>query len=153
MPSLSSCTGAVAAGGTGDMAGPLRSVGSLYVHVIVPRLPARPGPMPDGAARRARPPRKAVALADRLVEDGRMIASQPPAEALAWAARVVHRLERVPDMGLWDLFAFTNSHQTVETWLANYHDLGRADLTAADLRKRHTGWTMECLARHRPAAS
>jgi aminoglycoside phosphotransferase (APT) family kinase protein len=61
--------------------------------------------------------------------------------------------EQVPDIRLWDLFALTNSHRSVETWLPNYHDLGRADLTAADLRERHTQWTVECLARFRPAAS
>lgn len=58
--------------------------------------------------------------------------------------------EAVPDLALWDLFALTNSHRTVETWLPNYHDLGRTDLTAADLRSRHTAWTDECLARYGP---
>lgn len=57
--------------------------------------------------------------------------------------------EAVPDMTLWDLFALRNSHHTVETWLPNYHDLGRTDLTAADLRARHTAWTNECLTRYR----
>ncbi|WP_160145088.1 phosphotransferase family protein [Actinacidiphila yanglinensis] len=57
--------------------------------------------------------------------------------------------EEVPDMALWDLFALANSHRSVETWLPNYHDLGRTDLTAEDLRERHTGWTARCLARHR----
>jgi aminoglycoside phosphotransferase (APT) family kinase protein len=52
----------------------------------------------------------------------------------------------VPDIDLWDLFALTNSHHTVETWLPNYHPLGRTDLTAADLRERHTRWTNRCLA-------
>ncbi|GLY23395.1 aminoglycoside phosphotransferase family protein [Micromonospora sp. NBRC 101691] len=57
--------------------------------------------------------------------------------------------ETVPDLALWDLFAVRNSHRGVETWLPNYHDLGRTDLTAADLRERHTSWTQECLARYR----
>lgn len=53
----------------------------------------------------------------------------------------------VPEMALWDLFALTNSHRSVETWLPNYHDLGRGDLTAADLRDRHTAWADACVAR------
>jgi aminoglycoside phosphotransferase (APT) family kinase protein len=56
--------------------------------------------------------------------------------------------EAVPDMVLWDLFALTNSHHAVETWLPNYHDLGRTDLTAADLRQRHTDWARKCLERY-----
>ncbi|GLY66353.1 hypothetical protein Atai01_29720 [Amycolatopsis taiwanensis] len=52
----------------------------------------------------------------------------------------------VPDVHLWDLFALTNSHHVVETWLPNYHPLGRTDLTATDLRDRHTRWTKHCLA-------
>ncbi|MEH1165268.1 aminoglycoside phosphotransferase family protein [Micromonospora sp. CPCC 205539] len=60
--------------------------------------------------------------------------------------------EAVPDMPLWDLFALSNSHRAVETWLPNYHDLDRTDLTAADLRDRHTAWTTECLARYRRTA-
>ncbi|MCW3819812.1 phosphotransferase [Micromonospora sp. DR5-3] len=55
----------------------------------------------------------------------------------------------VPDLALWDLFALGNSYRTVETWLPNYHDLGRTDLTAAHLRERHTIWIQECLARYR----
>ncbi|WP_433891171.1 phosphotransferase family protein [Streptomyces sp. CA-111067] len=47
---------------------------------------------------------------------------------------------------LWDLFALANSHRSVETWLPNYHDLGRTDLTAAGLRRRHTDWTAARLA-------
>ncbi|HEY1570983.1 MAG TPA: aminoglycoside phosphotransferase family protein [Pseudonocardiaceae bacterium] len=54
--------------------------------------------------------------------------------------------EAVPDVHLWDLFALTNSYEAVETWLPNYHSLGRTDLTAADLRERHTGWADHCLA-------
>ncbi|WP_149264683.1 phosphotransferase family protein [Actinomadura sp. K4S16] len=52
----------------------------------------------------------------------------------------------VPDLALWDVFALTNSHRTVETWLPNYTDLGRTDLTSKDLRERHTAWTEERLS-------
>ncbi|HEX4223685.1 MAG TPA: aminoglycoside phosphotransferase family protein [Pseudonocardiaceae bacterium] len=48
--------------------------------------------------------------------------------------------QEVPDIGRWDDFALANSRRSVETWLPNYHDLGRTDLTAADLRARHTAW-------------
>jgi aminoglycoside phosphotransferase (APT) family kinase protein len=41
----------------------------------------------------------------------------------------------------WDLWAAARSHQGVEYWVPNYHDLGRTDLTAKELRKRHTQWT------------
>ncbi|MFG2818438.1 phosphotransferase family protein [Kitasatospora sp. NPDC048365] len=54
----------------------------------------------------------------------------------------------VADLALWDLFALANSHRSVETWLPNYHDLGRIDLTTADLRARHTAWTTHRLAAH-----
>ncbi len=55
--------------------------------------------------------------------------------------------EAVPDVALWDLFALASSHHIVETWQPNYHDLGRTDLTSAELRRRHTAWTQERLAR------
>jgi hypothetical protein len=55
----------------------------------------------------------------------------------------------IPDLVLWDLFALTKSHSTVETWLPNYHDLGRTDLTAIGLRNSHNGWTQDCLTRYR----
>jgi Ser/Thr protein kinase RdoA (MazF antagonist) len=42
---------------------------------------------------------------------------------------------------LWDLWAVARSHSTVEDWVGNYRDLGRADLTAAELRRRHEAWT------------
>lgn len=47
----------------------------------------------------------------------------------------------VPDPLLWDLWAAARSHENVETWEPNYRDLGRADLTAAELRRRHAAWT------------
>jgi aminoglycoside phosphotransferase (APT) family kinase protein len=33
------------------------------------------------------------------------------------------------------------------TWVPNYHDLGRTDLTATELRNRHTSWTEHLLAK------
>lgn len=48
-----------------------------------------------------------------------------------------------------DLWAVARSHDQVETWEPNYRDLGRADLTAAELRRRHTAWTQHLLASQR----
>ncbi|MBO0788394.1 MAG: aminoglycoside phosphotransferase family protein, partial [Actinobacteria bacterium] len=45
-----------------------------------------------------------------------------------------------------DLWAVARSHDQVETWMPNYRDLGRADLTASELRSRHTAWTEHLLA-------
>lgn len=56
--------------------------------------------------------------------------------------------QSMSDVHLWDLFALTNSHHVVETWLPNYHSLGRTDLTTADLRDRHTRWAERCLDIH-----
>jgi hypothetical protein len=42
---------------------------------------------------------------------------------------------------LWDLWAAARSHENVQTWVPNYHDLGRPDLTARELRRRHDAWT------------
>ncbi len=50
---------------------------------------------------------------------------------------------------LWDLWTIARSHVGVEDWVPNYHDLGRADLDAAELRSRHTAWTDLVLARRR----
>jgi len=50
-----------------------------------------------------------------------------------------------PDAALWDLHALARSHRTVETWVPNYAGLGRSDLTARELRRRHTAWTERCL--------
>ena len=46
---------------------------------------------------------------------------------------------------MWDLWAVARSCQDVESWVPNYHDFGRADLTATELRKRHTQWTQYLL--------
>lgn len=53
------------------------------------------------------------------------------------------------DSALWDLWTLARSHGSVETWVPNYRDLGRHDLTAAELRRRHTAWTRELLSRPR----
>jgi aminoglycoside phosphotransferase (APT) family kinase protein len=50
------------------------------------------------------------------------------------------------DVPLWDLWAVARSHETVESWVPNYRDLGRADLTAKELRKRHSAWTVRLIA-------
>ncbi|GAA2741805.1 phosphotransferase family protein [Kitasatospora cinereorecta] len=55
----------------------------------------------------------------------------------------------VADLALWDVFALTNAYHRVESWLPNYHELGRADLTAVELRRRHTSWTAATLERTR----
>jgi aminoglycoside phosphotransferase (APT) family kinase protein len=52
-----------------------------------------------------------------------------------------------PDPLLCDLWAAARSHQIVESWVPNYRDLGRADLTARVLRKRHTTWTRRVIER------
>lgn len=54
----------------------------------------------------------------------------------------------LPDPVLWDLHALAKSHSPdgVETWVPNYRDLGRTDLTSTELRRRHTAWTQSRLA-------
>jgi aminoglycoside phosphotransferase (APT) family kinase protein len=54
-----------------------------------------------------------------------------------------------PDPLLCDLWAAARSYHDVESWVPNYRDLGRADLTARVLRQRHAAWTdhlIECSA-------
>jgi aminoglycoside phosphotransferase (APT) family kinase protein len=46
----------------------------------------------------------------------------------------------IPDVAAWDRVAAEKSRLTVETWEPNYTSLGRIDLTAAELRARHTRW-------------
>jgi aminoglycoside phosphotransferase (APT) family kinase protein len=46
-----------------------------------------------------------------------------------------------PDPLLADLWAVARSYHSVESWVPNYGDLGRTDLTARVLRARHTEWT------------
>jgi aminoglycoside phosphotransferase (APT) family kinase protein len=52
----------------------------------------------------------------------------------------------LPDPPLCDLWAAARSHRDVGNWVPNYRDLGRGDLTAAELRRRHRAWTGHLLA-------
>ena len=52
----------------------------------------------------------------------------------------------LPDRLVWDLWAVARSCEQVESWVPNYRDLGRTDLTATELRKRHTAWTHYLIA-------
>ncbi len=53
----------------------------------------------------------------------------------------------VGDVGLWDRWAAARSHEIVDTWAPNYAPLGRADLDAQELRRRHAAWTSHLLER------
>jgi hypothetical protein len=55
--------------------------------------------------------------------------------------------EILPDLALWDLWAVARSDDAVGTWVPNYFDLGRPDLTAGVLRNRHREWTNNSLDR------
>jgi aminoglycoside phosphotransferase (APT) family kinase protein len=48
---------------------------------------------------------------------------------------------------LGDLWAAARAHQIVESWVPNYRDLGRTDLTARVLRDRLTIWTQRLIER------
>jgi len=50
------------------------------------------------------------------------------------------------DAALWDRWALARSHDTVETWTANYAPLGRSDLDEREPRRRHSRWTARLLA-------
>jgi aminoglycoside phosphotransferase (APT) family kinase protein len=52
--------------------------------------------------------------------------------------------DTVADSRLWDLWALARSFTIVESWDGNYRPLGRDDLTASELRRRHTQWTAVC---------
>ena len=52
----------------------------------------------------------------------------------------------LPDRRLFDLWAPARSHPAVEEWVENYRGIGRSDLTASVLRRRHTAWTERLLA-------
>ena len=52
----------------------------------------------------------------------------------------------LPDVLAWDLWAAARSHKNVESWVPNYRDLGRVDLTARELRERHRAWTDHLIA-------
>jgi hypothetical protein len=49
------------------------------------------------------------------------------------------------DLLFWDLWAVARSYEAVESWVPNYRDLGRVDLIARELRKRHTEWTQHLI--------
>jgi aminoglycoside phosphotransferase (APT) family kinase protein len=51
------------------------------------------------------------------------------------------------DMVLWDAWAAARSHDAVQDWAPNYAPLGRADLDAAELRRRHSKWTARLVQR------
>jgi aminoglycoside phosphotransferase (APT) family kinase protein len=55
--------------------------------------------------------------------------------------------EGLSDSALWDLWTVARSHDAVHTWVPNYLDLGRPDLTAEVLRTRHREWTENSLKR------
>jgi aminoglycoside phosphotransferase (APT) family kinase protein len=55
--------------------------------------------------------------------------------------------EVLTDPAMWDLWAVARSDHAVDTWVRNYGDLGRVDLTAAALRNRHREWTYNSLER------
>jgi aminoglycoside phosphotransferase (APT) family kinase protein len=47
----------------------------------------------------------------------------------------------ITDSWLWDLWAVARSFTIVDSWDGNYAPLGRGDLTASQLRRRHSQWT------------
>jgi aminoglycoside phosphotransferase (APT) family kinase protein len=49
--------------------------------------------------------------------------------------------QAVADMRLWDAWALARSADLVGSWVPNYLPLGRADLDADELRRRHAEWT------------
>jgi aminoglycoside phosphotransferase (APT) family kinase protein len=54
----------------------------------------------------------------------------------------------VMDSRLWDLWAAARSFTIIESWDENYRPLGRGDLTAGALRRRHTQWTTQLTEQH-----
>jgi aminoglycoside phosphotransferase (APT) family kinase protein len=52
---------------------------------------------------------------------------------------------------LWDAWALARSHDKVESWAPSYAPLGRRDLDAEELRRRHSRWTTR-LSEQRPWA-
>ena len=61
--------------------------------------------------------------------------------------------EALGDVILWDGWAVARSHDVVETWVANYAPLGRADLDEHELRQRHSRWTARLLEQTRAVPS
>ena len=64
----------------------------------------------------------------------------------SWIPTKRRAILALPDRLVWDLWAVARSCEQVESWVPNYRDLGRADLTATELRKRHTAWTHYLIA-------
>jgi hypothetical protein len=62
----------------------------------------------------------------------------------AYEAAVGHTLTEID---LWDAWAVARSDDRVETWVPNYAPLGRGDLNAQELRRRHSQWTARVRAR------
>ena len=62
----------------------------------------------------------------------------------AYEAAIGHTLEEI---GLWDAWAAARSDDGVEAWAPNYAPLGRGDLNATELRRRHSQWTARLLKR------
>jgi aminoglycoside phosphotransferase (APT) family kinase protein len=74
-----------------------------------------------------------------------LLHGEPAADAFAVAYQAAAGAA-LPDLRLCDLWALATSHAYVETWVPNYRDLGRTDLTAAQLRRLHAAWTDRRLA-------
>ncbi len=55
--------------------------------------------------------------------------------------------EAIADAALWDRWALARSHEIVDTWSPNYAPLGRGDLDARELRRRHSLWSDRLAAR------
>ncbi len=53
----------------------------------------------------------------------------------------------VGEVRLWDCWAAARSEDTVASWVPNYLSLGRADLDADELQRRHAQWTASLLRR------
>jgi len=49
--------------------------------------------------------------------------------------------QSLKEIDLWDAWAVARSDDGVETWGPNYAPLGRDDLNATELRRRHSQWT------------
>lgn len=49
--------------------------------------------------------------------------------------------QTLEELDLWDAWAVARSDDGVETWVPNYAPLGRGDLSAQELRRRHSEWT------------
>jgi hypothetical protein len=84
--------------------------------------------------------RTARSLSGRNGTDSDIPLNPLPLQSIEAAAGSVLR-----DLPLWDPWAVARSHDDVETWLQDYRELGRVDLSAPELRRLHTAWTSELL--------